>query len=65
MFHRNPLPPLSRRDALRQIGAGFGSLGLASVMAQSGVLTGRAAAMSPRFAARSQSSAFRAEQQSM
>ena len=36
MFHRNPLPPLSRRDALRQMGAGFGSLGLASVLAQSG-----------------------------
>ena len=36
MFHRNPLPPLSRRDALHRIGAGFGSLGLASVVAQSG-----------------------------
>ena len=32
MLHRNPLPPLSRRDALHRIGAGFGTLGLASVM---------------------------------
>ena len=27
-LHRNPLPPISRRDALHRIGAGFGSLGL-------------------------------------
>ena len=32
MFHRNPLPPLNRRDLLHRIGAGFGTLGLASVM---------------------------------
>ncbi len=48
MFHRNPLPPISRRDALRRIGSGFGTLGLASVMSQSGVLSGSTqAAMSP------------------
>lgn len=33
MHHRNPMPPLSRRDMLTRIGAGFGSLGLASVLA--------------------------------
>ena len=32
MFHRNPLPPFSRRDALRQMGAGFGSLALAGML---------------------------------
>lgn len=32
MFHRNPLPTLTRRDALRQLGAGFGTLGLAGVL---------------------------------
>ncbi len=35
MFHRNPLRPVNRRDALRQLGAGFGTLGLASMLAQS------------------------------
>jgi hypothetical protein len=35
MAHRNPLPPHSRRDALHRIGAGFGSLGLAGVLANS------------------------------
>ena len=35
-MHRNPLPPVSRRDALHRIGAGFGTLGLAGVMADSG-----------------------------
>jgi hypothetical protein len=33
MSHHNPFPPFSRRDALHRIGAGFGSLGLASVLA--------------------------------
>jgi hypothetical protein len=32
MFHRDPLPALSRRHALGRIGAGFGALGLASVL---------------------------------
>ncbi len=40
MFHRNPLQPLDRRDALRQLGAGFGTLGLAGVLARSNVLSG-------------------------
>ena len=38
MRHRDPCPPVSRRDMLRRIGAGFGSLGLASVMADAGLL---------------------------
>ncbi len=33
LHHRDPLPPISRRDMLTRIGAGFGTLGLASVMA--------------------------------
>ena len=37
---------LSRRHLLAQMGSGFGTLGLASVMAQSGLLGGRAAAAS-------------------
>ena len=48
MFHRNPLPPFSRRDALRQLGAGFGSLSLASLLAQSETASaGNAALTSP------------------
>lgn len=39
MFHRNPIPSLTRRDAIRRIGAGFGSLGLAGVVAQSNMLS--------------------------
>ena len=38
MFHGNPLLPLTRREMLRRIGAGFGSLGLTSVMAELGGL---------------------------
>jgi hypothetical protein len=34
MFHTNPVPPISRRESLRRIGAGFGTLGLASMLAQ-------------------------------
>ena len=40
MFHRNPLGSIDRRDALRQLGAGFGTLGLAGVLAQSNMLSG-------------------------
>ena len=36
MFHGNPLPPLTRREMLHRIGAGFGTLGLAGVMAELG-----------------------------
>ncbi|MEZ6032066.1 MAG: DUF1501 domain-containing protein [Planctomycetaceae bacterium] len=39
MFHRNPIQPIDRRDALRQLGAGFGTLGLASVLAQSNMIS--------------------------
>ena len=42
MFHRNPTGPIDRRNALRQLGAGFGTLGLAGVLAQSNVLSGTA-----------------------
>ena len=40
MFHRNPPRPIDRRDALRQLGAGFGTLGLASVLAQADTSSG-------------------------
>jgi hypothetical protein len=40
MFHRNPLRPIDRRDALRQLGAGFGTLGLASILAPSNASSG-------------------------
>jgi len=33
MLHRNPLPPINRREMLHRIGAGFGSLGLAGMLA--------------------------------
>jgi hypothetical protein len=36
MFHRHPLPPPTRRDALRRLGSGFGTLGLAGLIAQTG-----------------------------
>ena len=36
MHHVNPFPALSRREMLGRIGAGFGSLGLAGVMAADG-----------------------------
>ena len=36
MFHRNPLAPLNRREMLHRIGAGFGTLGLAGVVAEMG-----------------------------
>ncbi|MDA1054782.1 MAG: DUF1501 domain-containing protein [Planctomycetota bacterium] len=35
MFHRDPLPPLNRRQMLHRIGAGFGTLALADVLAES------------------------------
>ncbi|MDB2318708.1 DUF1501 domain-containing protein, partial [bacterium] len=38
MFHRNPIPSLTRRDALRKLGAGFGTMGLASVLSQTHLL---------------------------
>ncbi len=56
MTHQNPLPPLSRRDALHRIGAGFGSLGLAGMLANTvpahGAVSGGSplAPKSPHFA---------------
>ena len=38
MFHRNPIPSLTRRDALRKMGAGFGTMGLAGVLSQTDLL---------------------------
>jgi hypothetical protein len=37
-FHINPLPPFSRRESLRRMGAGFGSMGLAAAMMDGNVL---------------------------
>ena len=39
-IHRNPLPPVSRREALHRIGAGMGSLGLAGMLQQAGAKDG-------------------------
>ncbi|MCH8045870.1 MAG: DUF1501 domain-containing protein [Planctomycetes bacterium] len=39
MPHRDPTPPLNRRDLLHRIGAGFGTLGLAGVMADANMLS--------------------------
>ncbi len=44
MFHRNPLAPLSRREMLHRIGSGFGTLGLAGVVAEMGGLHSTASA---------------------
>lgn len=46
MFHRNPLPPLNRRDLLHRMGAGFGTLGLASVLTEAG-LSGSSVSAAP------------------
>jgi hypothetical protein len=53
--HRDPLPPISRRDMLTRLGVGFGTLGLAGMLASSKLLAGPAespalAAQSPHFA---------------
>ena len=32
-YHRNPHPPMNRREMLHRMGAGFGSLGLADMLA--------------------------------
>ncbi|MBS0266001.1 MAG: DUF1501 domain-containing protein [Planctomycetes bacterium] len=34
MFHVNPLWPLTRRESLQRLGAGFGTLGLATMLAE-------------------------------
>ena len=46
MFHRNPIPSLTRRDALRKMGAGFGTMGLAGVLSQTDLLGGQFASAS-------------------
>ena len=38
MRHRNPYPAVSRREMISRIGAGFGTLGLAGVMSDAGLL---------------------------
>ena len=43
MRHRNPFPAVSRREMISRIGAGFGTLGLASVMNDAGLLASDAA----------------------
>ncbi|MCH8924391.1 MAG: DUF1501 domain-containing protein, partial [Planctomycetes bacterium] len=55
MRHRDPTPPLNRRDVLHRIGAGFGTLGLAGVMADANMLspamaatTGGASPLAPK-----------------
>src|SRR5689334_2559135 len=44
MFHRDPTLPVSRRAALGRIGAGFGTLGLAALLAQEQAAAAPAAA---------------------
>ena len=38
MFHQNPFAPISRREMIHRIGAGFGSIGLAGLLADQGSL---------------------------
>lgn len=40
MFHRDPFAAVSRREMIHRMGAGFGSIGLAGVLAQDGLLGG-------------------------
>ncbi len=47
MFHRNPMPLFSRRDALHQMGAGFGTLGLASLLSQPEALAANSVQANP------------------
>ena len=47
MNHRNPLLPLTRRQLLARIGSGFGTLGLAGMVANGGALAGPASSSSP------------------
>jgi hypothetical protein len=39
MFHRNPVPAMTRREMLTRIGAGFGTLGLAGVLTDGELLS--------------------------
>jgi len=48
MMHRNPLPPLNRREMLNRIGAGFGTLGLAGLLAPEAEATQAASPLAPK-----------------
>lgn len=48
MLHRNPLPPLNRREMLSRIGAGFGTLGLASVFSSEGSASQAPSPLAPK-----------------
>lgn len=55
MFHRDPFPAVTRRQALHRIGAGFGSLSLATLLAEDSAIraataTSPLAPKSPHFA---------------
>ena len=54
MNHINPFPPISRRESLHRMGAGFGTLGLASLLASPAALASPAVAsvdsLSPKLA---------------
>ena len=56
MFHRDPLPPLNRRQLLHLMGAGFGTVALAGVMAEEAAADDRGksplAPKAPHFAPR-------------
>ena len=48
MMHRNPLPPLNRREMLNRIGAGFGTLGLAGLLAPEAEAAQAASPLAPK-----------------
>ena len=48
MMHRNPLPPLNRREMLSRIGAGFGTLGLAGLLAPEAAAAQAASPLAPK-----------------
>jgi len=48
MMHRNPLPPLNRREMLSRIGAGFGTLGLAGLLAPEAEAAQAASPLAPK-----------------
>jgi len=43
-MHRDPFPPVTRRQMLSRVGAGFGSLGLAGVLQEAGLVSPNTAA---------------------
>ena len=48
MMHRNPFPPLNRREMLSRIGAGFGTLGLAGLLAPEAAAAQAASPLAPK-----------------